>query len=143
MNKKEIIDIQPLLKTKLLLEKALQEGASSELEEMGGIQAFEMAYELMLMSKGVEVYSPKVTFRKAAAEVMNLQLEEKHGKIIQQILRKYPYHFYAYGSRVKGTARKHSDLDLCYQEEIPLSVISQMREEFAESNLPFEVELVN
>ncbi|CAH1760397.1 16474_t:CDS:2 [Entrophospora sp. SA101] len=121
MNKKEIIDIQPLLKTKLLLEKALQEGASSELEEMGGIQAFEMAYEL----------------------IMNLQLEEKHGKIIQQILRKYPYHFYAYGSRVKGTARKHSDLDLCYQEEIPLSVISQMREEFAESNLPFEVELVN
>jgi hypothetical protein len=46
MSKKEIIDIQPLLKTKYLLEKALREGTSSELEEMGGIQAFEMAYEL-------------------------------------------------------------------------------------------------
>jgi hypothetical protein len=46
MIKKETIDIQPLLKTNRLLEKALQEGTSSELEEMGGVQAFEMAYEL-------------------------------------------------------------------------------------------------
>jgi len=46
MNKKAIIDIQPLFKTKRLLEKALREGTSSELEEMGGVQAFEMAYEL-------------------------------------------------------------------------------------------------
>jgi hypothetical protein len=74
---------------------------------------------------------------------MNLQLEEKHWNIIQQILTKHPYKFYAYGSRVKGTAKKYSDLDLCYQEEIPLSTISQIREELTESNLPFEVELVN
>jgi predicted nucleotidyltransferase len=74
---------------------------------------------------------------------MNLQLEARHYQIIHQILAKYPYRFYAYGSRVKRTAGKFSDLDLCYQEEIPLSVISQLREEFTESNLPFEVELVN
>jgi len=76
------IDIQPLLKTKLLLEKVLQEGTSSELEEMGGVQAFEIAYELswktlkkVLMSKGVEVYSPKETFRKAAAEGLIREFE--------------------------------------------------------------------
>jgi len=74
---------------------------------------------------------------------MNLQLVEKHWNIIRQILSKYPYRFYAYGSRVKGTARQFSDLDLCYQEEMPLSALSQIREEFTESNLPFEVELVN
>ena len=74
---------------------------------------------------------------------MNLQLAEKHWNIIRQILSKYPHQFYAYGSRVKGTARQFSDLDLCYQEEIPLSALSQIREEFTESNLPFEVELVN
>ena len=74
---------------------------------------------------------------------MNLQLEEKHWNIIKEALSKYPYKFYAYGSRVKGTARKFSDLDLCYQEDIPLSVISRLREEFTDSNLPFEVELVN
>ena len=74
---------------------------------------------------------------------MNLQLEEKHWNIIKEILGNCSYKFYAYGSRVKGTARKFSDLDLCYQENIPLSIISQLREEFTESNLPFEVELVN
>ena len=74
---------------------------------------------------------------------MKLQLEPKHWNIIQQILSKYPYKFYAYGSRVKGTARKFSDLDLCYQEDMPLSVISQIEEELEESDLPFSVELVN
>ncbi|CAG8690029.1 10011_t:CDS:2 [Gigaspora margarita] len=63
--------------------------------------------------------------------------------ILKKILNKYPYTFYAYGSRVKGTARKFSDLDLCYQEEIPREVIYQIKEELEESDLPFIVELVN
>ncbi|KLL03325.1 MAG: nucleotidyltransferase substrate binding protein, partial [Mycoplasmataceae bacterium RV_VA103A] len=69
------LDINPLLTVRQILAKALTEGTHSELEEMGGIQAFEMAYELswktcqkILKSKGVEVYSPKETFRYAAAE---------------------------------------------------------------------------
>ena len=72
-----------------------------------------------------------------------LQLAEKHKKILQQILSKYPYKFYAYGSRVKGTARKLSDLDICYQENISDAVAFQIEEEFKESDLPFSVELVN
>ena len=72
-----------------------------------------------------------------------LQLAEKHKKILQQILSKYPYKFYAYGSRAKGTARKFSDLDLCYQEEIPGRVVSKINWELEESNLPFIVDLVN
>jgi len=69
-------------------------------------------------------------------------METRHQKIIQQILAKYPYNFYAYGSRVKGTAHKFSDLDICYQEEIPARITSQIRWEFEQSNLPFLVELV-
>ena len=72
-----------------------------------------------------------------------IQLEKRHWKIIQQILSKYPYQFYAYGSRVKDSAWKLSDLDLCYYDNIPSSVICEMREEFEQSNLPFMVELVN
>jgi len=72
-----------------------------------------------------------------------LQLEPRHYQIIQQILAKYPYQFYAYGSRAKGTARKLSDLDICYQEDIPDAVAFQIEEEFKESDLPFSVELVN
>jgi len=72
-----------------------------------------------------------------------LQLEIRHQKIVRKILGKYPYKFYAYGSRVKGTARQLSDLDLCYQEDIPDAVAFQIEEEFKESDLPFMVELVS
>ena len=72
-----------------------------------------------------------------------LQLESRHYQIVQQILSKYPYKFYAYGSRVKGEAWKFSDLDLCYLEDIPRSVVNKIKEELEESDLPFFVELVN
>ena len=72
---KNFIDLQPLLATRKIIEIVLKEGTNNELEEMGGVQAFEIAYELswktlkkVLATKGVEVYSPKETFRKAAAE---------------------------------------------------------------------------
>jgi uncharacterized protein len=48
-----------------------------------------------------------------------IQLKNKHQTIVNTILAKYPYKFYAYGSRTKNQAQEYSDLDLCYQEEIP------------------------
>ena len=71
-----------------------------------------------------------------------LQMENRHQAIVQQILNKCPYQFYAYGSRVKGEAKKYSDLDLCYQKEIPLNILSHIREEFENSDLPFKVDLI-
>jgi len=71
-----------------------------------------------------------------------LQIEARHLEIINSILSKYPYTFYAYGSRVKGKAKKYSDLDLCYREEIPWNVLSHIQEDLEESNLPFKVDLV-
>jgi len=56
-----------------------------------------------------------------------LQVKKRHLNVLQLILSKYPYHFYAYGSRVKGTARQFSDLDLCYQEEMPGAIATQIR----------------
>jgi len=72
-----------------------------------------------------------------------IQIEPQNYQILQKILSKYPYRFYAYGSRVKGTTRKFSDLDLCYQDNIPEEVVCQIIEDLEESNLPFIVELVN
>ena len=74
---------------------------------------------------------------------MTLILDPKHLAIVQAILKKYPYSFYVFGSRVKGTSHKFSDLDLLYFEEIPPKVLSQLEEEFEESDLPFKVDLVN
>ena len=64
-------------------------------------------------------------------------------QILIQILNKYPYKFYAYGSRAKGTAKKYSDLDLCYRENIPSYKVVELEEELENSDLPFMVELVN
>jgi predicted nucleotidyltransferase len=72
-----------------------------------------------------------------------LQLENRHQQIVQEIVSKYPYEFYAYGSRVKGTAEKYSDLDLCFQENIPWNILSHIKEELEESNLPFKVDLIS
>jgi len=71
-----------------------------------------------------------------------LQIETRHLEIINSILSKYPYTFYAYGSRVRGEAKKYSDLDLCYREEIPWNVLSHIQEDLEESDLPFKVDLI-
>jgi predicted nucleotidyltransferase len=72
-----------------------------------------------------------------------IQIELQDYQILQKILSKYPYQFYAYGSRTKGTARKFSDLDICYYDDIPDEIICQIKGELEESDLPFIVELVN
>jgi predicted nucleotidyltransferase len=59
-----------------------------------------------------------------------LQIESRHQKIIQEILSKYPYSFYAYGSRAKKETRRLSDLDLCCYENIPDAITFQIEEEF-------------
>lgn len=72
-----------------------------------------------------------------------IQIEKKHLEIVQKILGKFPYSFYAYGSRSKGSATKFSDLDICYQDNIPSSIANEIKEELENSNLPFRVELVS
>jgi len=72
-----------------------------------------------------------------------LKVENKHLKIVKAILSKYPYDFYAYGSRVKGNSKRTSDLDICYQEKISNLELTQLWEDFTESDLPFEVEVVS
>lgn len=71
-----------------------------------------------------------------------IHLEERHYKIIKDILQKYPYKFYAFGSRVKGTHWRLSDLDLCIKEDTPSLTLGDIEEEFEESNLPFKVDIV-
>ncbi|RHZ36212.1 DNA polymerase beta domain protein region [endosymbiont GvMRE of Glomus versiforme] len=69
-------------------------------------------------------------------------METRHQEIIRSILAKYPYKFYAYGSRVKNQAKKYSDLDVCYYEEMPWNTFSHLKEDLEKSYLPFKVDLV-
>lgn len=72
-----------------------------------------------------------------------ISLSDKELQFVKSILAKYPYQFYAYGSRVKGKQKKYSDLDLCYKDKIPDAVITKIYEDFEMSALPFKVELLN
>lgn len=72
-----------------------------------------------------------------------IHIDVKHWNIILEILGKYPYKFYAFGSRVKGEQQKFSDLDICYMEPISLTTLNEIRNEFDESDLPFRVDLID
>ena len=72
-----------------------------------------------------------------------IYMEPRHWKIVEDILDKYPYTFYAFGSRTKGTQKRLSDLDLCFKEPIPFNVQGHIDEDFEESDLPFKVDVLD
>ncbi len=72
-----------------------------------------------------------------------INLTKKELQIINNILNNYPYHFYAFGSRVTGKNTPYSDLDVCYKENIPKSIIGKLICAFEESDLPFKVDIVD
>ncbi len=72
-----------------------------------------------------------------------MNIESRHLDIIKAILAKYPYIFYAFGSRVTGNNKQFSDLDLCFFDKIPNNIILKIEEEFENSDLPYKVDLVD
>jgi uncharacterized protein YutE (UPF0331/DUF86 family) len=69
----ELIDIQPLLRMRDLLERAFNRVVQDELDEMAAVQAFEVSYELALHTlqktlnkQGSKVSKPRDIFRVAA-----------------------------------------------------------------------------
>ncbi|MBI4558038.1 MAG: nucleotidyltransferase domain-containing protein [Candidatus Hydrogenedentes bacterium] len=51
----------------------------------------------------------------------------------------------AFGSRIGGTARQYSDLDLAIvgEKKVELRVMARLRDAFQESKLPFRVDLLD
>lgn len=71
-----------------------------------------------------------------------IDLSEWDRAILVSILKKYPYKFYAYGSRVKGYARQYSDLDLCYFDNISSEELMHIKWALEDSNLTIKVSVV-
>jgi predicted nucleotidyltransferase len=71
-----------------------------------------------------------------------IQSEKRHLKIITDILARYPYTFYAFGSRARGEAKRFSDLDLCFFDPLPDTIRSHIEEDFEESDLPYKVDMI-
>lgn len=76
-----------------------------------------------------------------------LKVELRYLEMIRAILDKHLLNcqVWAFGSRVKGHAKKYSDLDLVVvgKEKIPGKVVYLLKDEFQESDLPFRVELLD
>jgi len=72
-----------------------------------------------------------------------IYMERHHREIVNAILKKYSYTFYAFGSRVKGKQKSLSDFDICFFEKIPLNVQAHIDEDFEESDLPYKVDLID
>lgn len=71
-----------------------------------------------------------------------IHVEERYLKIILKIVSPYPYKFYAFGSRVRGTNKSFSDLDICVLDDIPELTKCYLEEAFEESNLPFKIDII-
>lgn len=76
-----------------------------------------------------------------------IDLRPEHAEIVRNILRQHVPEaaVYAFGSRVSFTAKPHSDLDLVLveKEEVPIQRIHLLEEAFANSDLPFRVDVLD
>lgn len=64
---------------------------------------------------------------------------EKENLIIKNILNQYPCEFYAYGSRVKGNFSALSDLDILVKSNNFDNIITELKDKFDKSSLPYVV----
>jgi type I restriction enzyme S subunit len=76
-----------------------------------------------------------------------IDIRPDHWVIVRDILRKHvpQYDVWAFGSRAKWGAKEYSDLDLAVITDKPLglSVSAALSDDFAESDLPFKVDVVD
>jgi predicted nucleotidyltransferase len=76
-----------------------------------------------------------------------LHLEKAYLDIVKEILKKNisSKTVIAFGSRVTGKYKPHSDLDICVLGKTPLTLLelANLHEDFSESSLPFRVDIVD
>lgn len=76
-----------------------------------------------------------------------IDLAPEHLEEVRRILAEHApgIEVRAYGSRVRGTARAHSDLDLALlgEEKLDWRRIEALKDAFSESDLPFQVDVLD
>lgn len=75
-----------------------------------------------------------------------MDLKPEHHKILRDILARHlpGCEVQIFGSRATGTAKPYSDIDLVIMgdEPLPVTTIRILRDAFDDSDLPFQVDLV-
>jgi len=76
-----------------------------------------------------------------------IDLEERYLSLVRELLALHVpgCEVRIFGSRVRGTARKYSDIDLVIfgAQAVPEQVMSNLRDSFAESDLPYQVDVLD
>lgn len=76
--------------------------------------------------------------------IKNIDITPDQHKIVLDLLKQYlpNIEVWVYGSRIKGTARPQSDLDMIvFTSPAQTLAVSALKEAFDERNLPFRVDL--
>ena len=65
--------------------------------------------------------------------------------ILSTIIQNLPWDVFVFGSRIKGTQRTFSDLDLCLKstEEIGSADIAMLKDVLSDNDLPFTVDVID
>lgn len=79
---------------------------------------------------------------------VDIDLSPKHRTIVEEILRRHaprPCRVWVFGSRVRGRARRFSDLDLAVDAGRPLTFgdTAPLADAFDDSDLPWRVDVVD
>jgi uncharacterized protein len=84
------------------------------------------------------------SIHRADPEIEQRWLEQIRA-IAARVLAPYDVDLYLFGSRSRGEARTASDIDLALDPlgEVPLTVFARLEEEFEESTVPVDVDLVD
>lgn len=76
-----------------------------------------------------------------------IDIRKGHWEIIRSTLEKYvpQYEIWAFGSRAKWSAKEFSDLDIAIISDKPISIaiLANLEEDFSESSLPFNVDIID
>ena len=83
----------------------------------------------------------------SAPSRIELQLSPEHLRMVREVLAHWlpDAQVLAFGSRVSGTARKFSDLDLAIVSSTPLDwrLLGKVRDAFEDSDLPICVDVID
>lgn len=75
-----------------------------------------------------------------------IDLDKKYLDFLKMTISKYlkDCKIYLYGSRVKGTARKYSDIDIALScRDLNKNTLLKIKTEFEMSTLPYEVDVID
>lgn len=72
-----------------------------------------------------------------------IQIEDSDFIILKEILLKYPYKFYAYGSRVNGNSKRYSDLDIYCKEKMKEMDLIKLKMDLEDSNITIKVDVLD